>query len=154
MMKVKDFMIQQVHKVQQDQTLKDVLRLFIHHRISGVPVTDANNKLVGMISDGDVLRYINPQKQTVYDVFSYVIVTEQEELVEALSNRINTSAKKIMKTKIHSVSPEDELEKALQILAKHHFKKLPVVNEHKQVVGVISRGDLLKQMATKIINLD
>ncbi|AWB44580.1 CBS domain-containing protein [Paenibacillus sp. CAA11] len=153
-MKVKDFMIQQVHKVQQDQTLKDVLRLFIHHRISGVPVTDANNKLVGMISDGDVLRYINPQKQTVYDVFSYVIVTEQEELVEALSNRINTSAKKIMKTKIHSVSPEDELEKALQILAKHHFKKLPVVNEHKQVVGVISRGDLLKQMATKIINLD
>ncbi|NWN95705.1 MAG: CBS domain-containing protein, partial [Bacillus sp. (in: Bacteria)] len=42
--------------------------------------------------------------------------------------------------------------RALRILAKHHFKKLPVVNQAGRVVGVISRGDIMRQITDKLLN--
>lgn len=153
-MKVRDFMIKDVLTVNQNAPLSEVLQLFVAKRINGAPVVDADGRLTGMVSDGDILRYINPSRQTVYDMFSYVFVSPPEELAEALAYKVETSAKKIMKKNVQSVSPEQDLEEALGILAKHHFKKLPVVNEKKQVVGVISRGDLLKQIAGRLNELN
>ncbi|MEJ8305302.1 CBS domain-containing protein [Saccharibacillus sacchari] len=153
-MKVRDFMIKDVLTVNQNALLSEVLQLFVAKRINGAPVVDADGKLTGMVSDGDILRYINPSRQTVYDMFSYVFVSPPEELAEALSYKVETAAKKIMKKNVQSVSPEQDLEEALGILAKHHFKKLPVVNEKKEVVGVISRGDLLKQIAGRLNELN
>ncbi|MDO3412546.1 CBS domain-containing protein [Saccharibacillus sp. CPCC 101409] len=152
-MKVRDFMIKDVHTVNQDATLANVLQLFVAKRINGAPVVDSEGRLVGMVSDGDILRHINPQRQTVYDMFSYVIVSQPEELAEALAYKVHGAAKKIMKKNVQAVSPDQDLEEALGILAKHHFKKLPVVNDKKEVVGVISRGDLLKQIADRIAEL-
>ncbi|WP_037288028.1 CBS domain-containing protein [Saccharibacillus sacchari] len=153
-MKVRDFMIKDVLTVNQNAPLSEVLQLFVAKRINGAPVVDADGKLAGMVSDGDILRYINPTRQTVYDMFSYVFVSPPEELAEALAYKVETPAKKIMKKSVQSVSPEQDLEEALRILAKHHFKKLPVVNEKKEVVGVISRGDLLKQIAGRLNELN
>ncbi|GGO01334.1 CBS domain-containing protein [Saccharibacillus kuerlensis] len=153
-MKVRDFMIKDVHTVSQDAPLSEVLELFVSKRINGAPVVDASGKLTGMISDGDILRYINPQRQTVYDMFSYVFISQPEELEEALSYKVGTPAKKIMKKNVQSASPNQDLEEALRMLAKHHFKKLPVVNNEREVVGVISRGDLLKQIAGRLNKLN
>ncbi|WP_172193607.1 CBS domain-containing protein [Saccharibacillus qingshengii] len=153
-MKVRDFMIKDVHTVDQDLPVSDILQLFVSKRINGAPVVDAEGRLTGMVSDGDILRYINPSRQTVYDMFSYVFVNQPEELAEALSYKAGTPARKIMKKNAQFVSPDQDLEEALGILARHHFKKLPVVNDKKQVVGVISRGDLLKQIAIRLNELN
>ncbi|NGZ74792.1 CBS domain-containing protein [Saccharibacillus alkalitolerans] len=153
-MKVRDFMIRDVHTVNQNAPVSDVLQLFVSKRVNGAPVVDGDGRLVGMVSDGDILRYINPQRQTVYDMFSYVFVSQPEELAEALSYKVGTPAKKIMKKNVQSVLPDQDLEEALSLLAKHHFKKLPVVNDKKEVVGVISRGDLLKQIAERLNELN
>lgn len=149
-MKVRDFMIKDVHTVNQNAKIADVLELFVAKRINGAPVVDASGKLVGMVSDGDILRYMNPNRQTVYDMFSYVFVSPPEELSEAMAYKAVTQAGKIMKKSVQCVSPDQDLEEALGILAKHHFKKLPVINDKKEVVGVISRGDLLKQLAVRL----
>lgn len=153
-MKVRDFMIKDVHTVNENAKVSDILQLFVSKRINGAPVVDEAGRLMGMVSDGDILRYINPSRQTVYDMFSYVFVQQPEELEEALSYKTGTPARKIMKKNAQFVSPDQDLEEALGILAKHHFKKLPVVNADKQVVGVISRGDLLKQIATRLNELN
>ncbi len=107
-----------------------------------------------MVSDGDILRYMNPNRQTVYDMFSYVFVSPPEELTEAMAYKAGTATGKIMKKNVQYVSPDQDLEEALGILAKHHFKKLPVINDKKEVVGVISRGDLLKQLAIRLNELN
>ncbi|WP_172251257.1 CBS domain-containing protein [Saccharibacillus deserti] len=153
-MKVRDFMIKDVHTVDQDLPVSDILQLFVSKRINGAPVVDAEGRLTGMVSDGDILRYINPSRQTVYDMFSYVFVNQPEELAEALSYKAGTPARKIMKKNAQFVLPDQDLEEALGVLARHHFKKLPVVNDKKQVVGVISRGDLLKQIAIRLNELN
>ncbi|OWA37636.1 CBS domain-containing protein [Saccharibacillus sp. O16] len=153
-MKVRDFMIKDVHTVSQSAPLADVLQLFVAKRINGAPVVDASGRLAGMVSDGDILRYMNPNRQTVYDMFSYVFVSPPEELTEAMAYKAGTQACKIMKKNVQYVSPDQDLEEALGILAKHHFKKLPVINDKKEVVGVISRGDLLKQLAIRLNELN
>jgi CBS domain-containing protein len=55
------------------------------------------------------------------------------------------------KKNLYSVSPNDPLEKAIDILSQHHFKKIPVINGSGQLVGVISRGDVIRQLSKMFI---
>ncbi|MDN4075072.1 CBS domain-containing protein [Fictibacillus terranigra] len=120
-MKVQEFMISNVIKANPDDTLRNVLRLLVQEKIGGVPVVDEHGKLLGMVSDGDILRSIKPRERQIYDFFSFVF------------------------------SPQDEMEKVLHLLAKHHFKKLPVVEKEKRVVGVISRGDVIRRIQQALL---
>ncbi|WHY03112.1 CBS domain-containing protein [Neobacillus sp. DY30] len=50
------------------------------------------------------------------------------------------------------VSPDEEFDKTLRLLARHHFKKLPVVNGAGRVIGVLSRGEIISNISKKIIS--
>jgi CBS domain-containing protein len=68
-----------------------------------------------------------------------------------LRRKLNTPIEKIMvKKHIQFVSPDDEFEQAMRLLSKHHFKKLPVVNQAGRVIGVISRGDIIHNLSKTI----
>lgn len=85
-LKVKDFMVPDVISIKPDATVKELLNLLTQHHISGVPVVDNQNKIVGMASDGDIIRYLNPKEGSVhdfiYDIFIEEGETEQEVLKE------------------------------------------------------------------------
>ena len=155
-MKIKDFMIEDVISVTKDTTVKSLLQTLVEHKIGGVPVVDSENKLHGMISDGDVIRYLQPKGRTVYDMISLVLVSEKEQLPQKLEYTIERPVEEIMRKKnIHTVHPEDHIESAITILSRYHFKKIPVITNDHKVVGVISRGDLLNYITTRLIaNLD
>lgn len=151
-MKIKDFMIEDVISVKKDTTIKDLLKTLVDHKIGGVPVVDSDNKLQGMISDGDVIRYLQPSARTVYDMFSLILVNERENLQQKLGYSISHPVKEIMRKKnIQAVHPDDNIEAALTILSQYHFKKIPVITNEDKVVGVISRGDLLDFITTRLI---
>lgn len=152
MVKVADFMIKDVIYIQKDAMIVDLLRLLVKHRIGGVPVVDENHRLVTMLSDGDVLRFIKPQDRTIYDMLTLIMISEKEDLQEKLQTSILLPLEKmIRKKKIFTLHPEDGLEKAISILSHHQFKKIPVVNEEDEVIGVISRGDVIRYIANKLI---
>ncbi|MDM5336527.1 CBS domain-containing protein [Fictibacillus enclensis] len=151
-MKVKEFMISNVITAKPDDTLQDVMSLIVHKKIGGMPIVDEEGKLLGMVSDGDILRAIKPRERQIYDFFTFVIYEQKQELEQFLKELGEVSVIKIAKRNgLITVSPEDEMEKVLQLLAKHHFKKLPVVNEEKRVVGVISRGDVIRKIEQTIL---
>lgn len=151
-MKTSDFMITDVISVTKDTSIKELLEILVKHRIGGVTVVDENNRLQGVISDGDIIRYLQPKGRSVYDMFSLVLVSEKEDLKHKIEHSIHHRVENIMKVKdIYTVHPDDELEQVLSILSKFHFKKVPVVDENIKVVGVISRGDIIRYISTKII---
>lgn len=151
-MKVKDFMIKDVITVKENTTVKELLEILVSHRIGGVPVIDAENKLVGVISDGDVIRYLKPSSQTVFDMFSIVMVSEREKLTDKLQYALEKPVSIMMKKKdIKTIEPDCELDDALRIFSNYHFKKIPVLDDSKTVVGVISRGDLLRHITNEMI---
>ncbi|ASK63416.1 CBS domain-containing protein [Virgibacillus phasianinus] len=151
-MNIKDFMIQDVITATRSTSVKELLELLVNHKIGGVPVVDDENNLQGMISDGDVIRYLQPKGRTVYDMFALVLVSEKEDLMHKLDYAIDHKVENVMSGKdIFTVHPNDELEKALAIFAKHRFKKIPVVNQNYKVVGVVSRGDVIRYISTTLI---
>ncbi len=152
-MKVKDFMITDVISVSKENTIKDVMRVLVTNKIGGVPIVDNKGILSGIVSDGDIIRSINPKEGKMYDLISYVFYLKKEELEEEIGMIKDTNIITIAKCKdIFCVFPEDTMEKVLSIFSKHNFKKIPVIDKERRVVGVISRGDVIRYIQKKIID--
>ncbi len=151
-MKVKEFMIKDVISARPNDHIKDVMNTFVDKKIGGLPVVAETGKLCGMVTDGDVLRAIKPRDLQIYDFFAFIMYVEKQELENLLDEVVEIEVSKIAKRNgIVTVSPDDDMEQVMTILAKHHFKKLPVVDKDHRVVGVISRGDVIRNIQTKIL---
>ena len=149
-MKVRDFMITKVFTVKPSNTVKELLQILNSNRIGGVPVVDDKDHLVGIVSDGDVLRYLSPKP---LGVAGLVYIIEDGEFEDVLVEKFDTPVKEIMtKRNILTVSPDEEFEDTIRLLSRHHYKKLPVVNGAGRVVGVLSRGDIIHNISRKIIS--
>ncbi|MBT2658155.1 CBS domain-containing protein [Bacillus sp. ISL-18] len=151
-MKVRDFMVRDVITVRPENTVKDVMSVFVEKKIGGVPITNKDGTLCGIVTDGDIIRAIKPIDRRIHDYFSFITYIAVEDKQVHLSEIINREIIKFAKTNgIMSVQPEDDMEKVVDILSKHHFKKLPVVNGANRVVGVISRGDVIRNIQQRIV---
>ena len=146
-MLVKDFMIKDVFVMEKNESLKALLELMVEKKIGGVPVVDKDNKLAGIISDGDVLRALKP---TTYVGYYYFF---KEELDDNLLEEANLPIKKLMRKRVVTIDENADMEEALKLLASHHFKKIPVINGNKEVVGIISRGDMIKKLREKLLEV-
>ncbi|GGH83779.1 CBS domain-containing protein [Pullulanibacillus pueri] len=152
-MEIRDFMIYDVIQVKKDETVRELLRKLVKNKIGGVPVVDDQNNLVGMVSDGDVIRALSPKEQTVIDFYSMVLLLEKQQAKESIMKVMNETVEKIMTNrKLFYVYPDDPFEKALKILSRHHYKKIPVINRAGRVVGVISRGDVIRFINQNILD--
>ena len=145
--KVKDFMVTNLISVTLDSNIKEILKLFTDHGIGGVPVLDNQKKLIGMVSDGDIIRYLAPKEGSVHDFIYGIFVEEEEREEEVLKEKINTTVDKFMeRKKIYALKEEDTFEEAIRILSHHNFKKLPVLDSENRILGIISRGDINKSL--------
>jgi CBS domain-containing protein len=149
-MQVRDFMIRKVFTVKPSNTVKELLDILNSNRIGGVPVVDDKGQLVGMVSDGDVLRYLAPKP---LGIAGLVYIIEDGEIEDVLQEKLDTPVKDIMtKRNLCYVLPDEEFDKTIRLLSRHHFKKLPVVNGAGRVIGVLSRGDIIHNISKKIIS--
>lgn len=151
-MKAHEIMINQVYTVKESDTVRVVIKKFIEHRISGLPIINDKNKIVAYVSDGDIMRYIGKHENVVVDFFYYtaIIKGDDEEFEDRLHKILDLNILDIAKRKVIKVSQDEEIEDIAAILAKKHIKKLPV--EHNGVlVGIISRGDVIRHCFRSIL---
>lgn len=147
-MQVRDFMITKVFTVKPTNTIKELLTILNSNRIGGVPVVDEKDNLVGMVSDGDVLRFLTPKR---LGIAGLIYIVEDGEIEEVLQRKLDTLVKEIMtKRNLLFVSPDEDFERTIQLLSMHHYKKLPVVNGAGRVIGVLSRGDIIHTIFKKV----
>ncbi|WP_413300267.1 CBS domain-containing protein [Bacillus sp. 1P10SD] len=151
-MKVRDFMVRDVISVRPNSSIKDVMTTFVEKKIGGVPIVDENGKLSGIVTDGDILRAIKPIDRRIQDYFSFITYVAEEDLEERLVEMAKVEIIRMAKTNgIVSVHPNDDMKTVVTLLSKHHFKKLPVIDETNHVVGVISRGDVIRNIQQTIV---
>ncbi|MGV3489242.1 MAG: CBS domain-containing protein [Tuberibacillus sp.] len=151
-MQVRDFMIEDVISVKDTDTVRHLLSKLVIHKIGGAPVIDESGKLVGTVSDGDVLRSLTPHSEpSFFDLYMMVVMYQKKELAATIEQMMDEPVKHIMnRRKIYTVYPEDPFEQVLKILSRHHFKKIPVIDKENKVVGVISRGDVIRFITKRI----
>jgi CBS domain-containing protein len=151
-MKAYEIMINQVYTVRESDTVRVVIKKFIEHRISGLPVVNDKNKIIAYVSDGDIMRYIGKHENLVIDLFYYTafIKGDVEEFEEKVQKILDLNILDIAQKKVIKVSQDASIEDIATTLAKKNIKKLPV--EHNGVlVGIISRGDVIRHSFKSIL---
>ncbi len=154
-MQVRDFMIYKVFTATPSTTVKELISILETNRIGGVPVVDQKGNLVGIVSDGDIVRFLSPQEEKIYLAYYISYIEEGQKIEDVLREKMNTPIGEIMvKKNLKTLSPDDDFECAIRLISKHHFKKLPVVNGAGRVIGVISRGDIIHNLSKAIFEKD
>ena len=131
MLTVKEIMSRPVVTVSMDATLSDVQEVFERERFHHVIVVE-NGRAVGVISDRDLLKRLSPF------VGNKLNERRQDE------NTLNLRAHQVMTRNPISVSPDDTVQKAVDLILRHNFRSLPVLDKYRQPVGILSWKDILR----------
>jgi CBS domain-containing protein len=146
-MKARDIMTTKLVTVGPETSVKDVVALLVEHKVSGIPVVDAEGKVLGMVSEGDVLRKkIAPKTPDVLSILGAMVYYDgAKEYQEAFRKMAANTAQEIMTEPVIAVDVDDDFGKVGQVILDHHIKRVPVLDKEK-LVGLISRSDLVKLM--------
>ncbi|OQX01502.1 MAG: hypothetical protein BWK73_45825 [Thiothrix lacustris] len=139
-MKVKDIMNKSVKTANPNTPVRDLVEVMCFNKISGMPVVDDNNNVVGVVSEKDVLRKMFPD---IADVAREEGVPDFEKMEKGYSDALSLKASDLMSKLVASASPEMPLMKAVSIMCVQKIRRIPVVESGK-LVGIISLGDVHK----------
>lgn len=132
-------MKREVYTLSPEMCLKEALTYLVEHKISGAPVVNENNKMVGFLSDGDIMRLL-AKDDSLY-VHSNDIKTIG--FNEKLSGLIDLRVKDIAVKRVISVDAGMNLDEVCRILADNKLKKAPVVQNGK-MIGIINVSNITK----------
>ena len=123
MLKARDVMTTKVITISPEAALVDVVELLDAKGITGVPVVDANEKVIGIITEKDILN------------FAYTHV----------ANLQNTKVSEAMTEKVISFTSDTDLDKISLCFSKSDIRRVPIIDKDK-LVGIISRKDLIHSL--------
>ena len=150
-MLAKDVMQRDVIAVAPETTIEEVARLMLRHSISGFPVVDASKKVVGVVSEVDLMRKgIKPNEPTVWQVCAWGVSETDKisEYTEALRKYMAKTAGEIMTSPAVTVVPDETLEAVGRLMFEKKIKRV-IVTDMGQLVGVISRSAFTKLLLDK-----
>ena len=144
-MKAADVMRHKVVTVTPETTVAEAAQIMLHHAVSGLPVVDAKGKLVGMVTEGDLLRRAETGTERHRPHWLEFILGPGR-LAADYVHAHGRKVEEVMTRKVYGVTPATPLDEVVQLMERHRIKRLPVV-EHDRVVGIVSRASLLPVLA-------
>jgi CBS-domain-containing membrane protein len=149
MLKAKDIMTKDVITVRPDATVEDLARLLMEHHISGVPVVDDAKKIVGIVTENDLIRK-NKRLHipTVVRLFDAYILLGSSKAEEEIKKMAATTVADIYTKEVVSINEETSLEEIATIMAEQHIHLLPVLSDNT-VVGIVGKADVVRSMTNE-----
>ena len=145
-MQVKDIMTINVISIGADESVAKAASLMLQNRISGLPVVDTEGELVGMVTEGDFLRRRELGTQRRRPKWLEFIVGPGK-LAEDYVRTSGRKVEDIMTPDPWTISEDDTLEAIVEMMERHHIKRLPVT-QGGRMVGIVSRANLMHALAT------
>jgi CBS domain-containing protein len=144
-MNAQDVMTQNVISVGPNDSLSRAVRTMLQNDISGLPVLEADGRLVGMITEGDLLRRAETATQRQRKRWIEFFVS-QGRLAEEYVHSHGRKVSEVMTAGPVSVTEDMPLEEVVTLMERHRIKRVPVMRSGK-VVGIVSRANLLHALA-------
>ena len=146
-MVAKDIMTTQVVTVDPDTPVRRIAELLLAHRISGVPVVGSGGDLVGIVSEGDLMR--RPETGTErHRSWWLELVTTSDDLAREYVKAHGRRAADVMSPEVVTVAEDAPAGTMARLLEEHRIKRVPVVRG-RRLVGIVSRADLLRGLAAQ-----
>ena len=122
MLKAKDLMTKEVITVNEEMSVVNLAKILCENKISGVPVVDKDKKLVGVVTEKDLVNII----------FS--------------GNVRNTKVGDIMSRNIIKFTPDTDIDKIALAISEKNVRRVIIVDDKDKVVGIVSRRDIIKML--------
>lgn len=148
MLTAADIMTRRVITAHPEDSVAKIARLLSDNDISALPICDAQGTVVGMLSEGDLIRPFG-QEHTSKRAWWLNLLADGTDLAPAFLECIkveNHPARDLMVTPVLIAAPDTSVPELADVLASHHIKRLPIV-ENGKLVGIVSRADLVRAIA-------
>jgi len=146
MLTASDVMTTEVITVASATPVYEIAKLLHTHQISGVPVVDPDKRVIGIVSEGDLIGHAEvvgeQHRSWLLGLFSDV-----RGLARDYTKTHGRCAKDVMVSPVITVSPDASLAEIVKTLKENRIKRVPVV-ENGKLVGIVTRGNLLKALET------
>jgi CBS domain-containing protein len=139
-------MVSPVVTVHPTTSVRDAARIFIQHRISGAPVVDDAANIVGIVTEGDLLRRVETETERNRSSWLRLLISDENLAAEYIKARARTVAD-VMTKAVITVTVDTPLKDIAQALEKHSIKRVPVM-AGAHLMGIISRANLVQVLAT------
>ena len=146
-MKISEIMSSPPITVATETRIGGVARTMRENDISGMPVVDSRNRLLGVITEHDLIQrhapVHTPRYITVLSAYIPISPREVREYKEQMRQALAINASQLMTIDAKTVAPDDDVEDAIALMLDPEVTLLPVV-ENSAVVGVVTRTDLVR----------
>jgi CBS domain-containing protein len=146
-MNASDIMTKTVITARPDTTVQDAAKQMSQHRISAIPVLDDKNGIVGIVSEGDLMRRVEGAMDSTRSWW-LSLFSDAETGARGFVQARGQHLRDIMTTQVTTVTPDTPVGEIARLLGKKHIKRVPVVDDGK-LVGIVSRANLLHALAAQ-----
>ena len=147
-MKAADVMVSNVITVRPDTPLREVADILLTNRISAVPVVGRNGDLIGIISEGDLIRRAETDTDRRRSWWLELLIGSTPLAAEYVKTHARSVADVMTRTVV-TVTPDTPLRTIADRLERNSIKRVPVVKNGK-VVGIVSRANLVQALASRL----
>jgi CBS domain-containing protein len=146
---VEDVMTSAVYTARPEESLLSAAETMRRHHVSGLPVVDARRRLVGVLSEKDIVRAVDRQTGVVRarGILDVLLASlepgPKDRLHESVAVLLNGLVRDAMSHPAVSVEANDSFGEASRLLGKYSVNRLPVVREGT-LVGIVTRQDVLR----------
>lgn len=148
---VADVMSRDPIAVQPETTLNEAIKILAERRISGLPVIDRNDKLVGVISETDLMWQETGVTPPAYIMIldSVIFLENPAKYERDLHKALGQTVGEVMTKKdLVTITPETSVRKAAQIMHERSVRRLLVIDRAGKLIGILTRGDIIRFMAS------
>ena len=144
-----EFMTKEVIAVREDEGIKQIFKLLDESGTLGVPVVDDQNHVIGIITETDLIKHFTTLKtpRSINLLGGIVYLDDITEFNEHLKDQCADTVKDLMFESVITIQETTTLQEMLNIMSDKQITRLPVVDKKNELVGIITRTDIVHQLA-------
>lgn len=152
MIKAFDIMNTKVLSIGPNATVEEAVKIFSQNKISGLPVVDDNNKLIGILTERDIVvfssdMHVIPLISSSNWISPYTDVSKISSSKRGYDLISKTQVEKVMTKKLYDVTGDISWYEIVKIMKSGKINHIPVVDNDRKLIGIITRTDMLNYMA-------
>lgn len=143
-MKVKEIMTKKVVSFKPEDSIKDCIDTLFKMQISGLPVIDENGKLIGMLTEKEIIAKILPGY--VENIGKFVYQENPKVVKQKIANLYTLKAKEVMRKEVVTTDEDATLCEVARVIIAQKARRIIVLNKSKEIAGIVARQDVLKAL--------
>lgn len=144
-MKVSELMTREVMTIPPEMNVREAARHLFEKQISGLPVVDENRKVVGMITEKEIIGMALPKYAEQYGDFD--VILHEEPFIKMIAEADKIKVKEIMRKEVLCVGEDVSVAEVARLMIAKKARRIPVLDKEKKLVGIIARADIVKKIA-------